>query len=115
MLLPGPAVVGDLERGHADALLTVDHRQRTAAAGGTDLRLTPREFGLLGAFVRHPGQVLSGEQLVELVWGDPWTAPDQVKVAVGRLRRKLAAAGAGEKKKNAKPATGVASGTEEDW
>ena len=81
---------------YADDLLTVDHRQRTAAsAAGRDLGLTPREFSLLAAFVRHPGQVLSGEQLVELVWGDPWTAPDQVKVAVGRLRRKLEAAGAG--------------------
>jgi DNA-binding response OmpR family regulator len=77
---------------YADALVTVDHRQRTAvAADGRDLGLTPREFALLAAFVRHPGQILSGEQLVELVWGDPWTAPDQVKVAVGRLRRKLEA------------------------
>jgi DNA-binding response OmpR family regulator len=86
----------DLPDVYADALLTVDHRQRTALAGTTDLHLTPREFGLLAAFVRHPGQVLSGVQLVELVWGDPWTAPDQVKVAVGRLRRKLAAAAAGD-------------------
>jgi DNA-binding response OmpR family regulator len=90
------SAAADLPEVYADRPLTVDHRQRTALAGGTDLHLTPREFGLLAAFVRHPAQVLSGEQLVELVWGDPWTAPDQVKVAVGRLRRKLAAADAGD-------------------
>ncbi len=92
----GATGAADLPDVYADGLLTVDHRQRTALAGATDLHLTPREFTLLAAFVRHPAQVLSGEQLVELVWGDPWTAPDQVKVAVGRLRRKLAAAGAGD-------------------
>jgi DNA-binding response OmpR family regulator len=33
--------------------------------------------------------VLSGERIVELVWSDPYTQTDQVKLLVGRLRRKL--------------------------
>jgi DNA-binding response OmpR family regulator len=40
--------------------------------------------------VRHPRQVLSREQLLELVWGDAYgVGGDQVKIYVGYLRRKL--------------------------
>jgi DNA-binding response OmpR family regulator len=79
--------------GYADGLLRVDFAQRTVEADGQDLRLTPQEFRLLAAFVRHPGQVLSHEQLLELVWGDAYaTSRDQVKLYVGYLRRKLRAA-----------------------
>jgi DNA-binding response OmpR family regulator len=58
---------------------------------GEDVALTPLEFKLLAAFVRHPRQVLSRDQLLELVWGDSrGVATDQVKLYVGYLRRKLA-------------------------
>jgi DNA-binding response OmpR family regulator len=58
--------------------------------GDRAVQLTPLEFKLLGTFVRHPGQVLSREQLLELVWGDAYgVSPDQVKLYVGYLRRKL--------------------------
>ena len=40
----GATGAADLPDVYADGLLTVDHRQRTALAGGTDLHLTPREF-----------------------------------------------------------------------
>lgn len=77
---------------HADDLLTIDHRQRVvrATASGEELALTPLEYRMLTEFARHPGQVLSREQVVELVWGDPYVDPAQVKLLVGRLRRKLA-------------------------
>jgi DNA-binding response OmpR family regulator len=58
--------------------------------GGRDVTLTPLEFKLLAAFVRHPRQVLSRDQLLELVWGDAYgVSGDQVKLYVGYLRRKL--------------------------
>jgi DNA-binding response OmpR family regulator len=44
---------------------------------------------LLATFVRHPNQVLTHEQLLELVWGDTHAARDQVKLYVGYLRKKL--------------------------
>jgi DNA-binding response OmpR family regulator len=76
--------------GYADDLLRVDFAQRTVEAAGRELRLTPQEFRMLAAFVRHPGQVLSHDQLLELVWGDAFaTSRDQVKLYVGYLRRKL--------------------------
>jgi DNA-binding response OmpR family regulator len=54
--------------------------------------LTPLEFRLLTAFVQHPNQVLSHEQLLELAWGGAGAGErDQVKLYVGYLRRKLGA------------------------
>jgi DNA-binding response OmpR family regulator len=80
---------------YADALLTVDFAQRSVAVNGTEVALTPLEFRLLAAFVRHPGQLLSHDQVLELVWGDSFGASrDQVKLYVGYLRRKLESAGA---------------------
>lgn len=75
---------------YADDAITVEFGQRSAQSGGVDLRLTPLEFRLLSAFVKHPNQVLSREQLLELAWGDPYgVSEDQVKLYVGYLRKKL--------------------------
>jgi DNA-binding response OmpR family regulator len=75
---------------YADTLVTIDFAQRAVSYGGQSVRLTPQEFKLLAAFVRHPKQVLSRDQLLELVWGDTYGVDSgQVKLYVGYLRRKL--------------------------
>jgi DNA-binding response OmpR family regulator len=75
---------------YADAYLTVDWAQARVAVGAREVQLTPLEFRLLSTFVRHPRQVLSREQLLELVWGDTYgVGGDQVKLYIGYLRRKL--------------------------
>jgi DNA-binding response OmpR family regulator len=75
---------------YADSLVMIDFAQRAVSYAGREVTLTPLEFKLLSAFVRHPRQVLSREQLLELVWGDSFgVAGDQVKLYVGYLRRKL--------------------------
>jgi DNA-binding response OmpR family regulator len=82
----------DAERQEAyfDSLLSIDFGQRAVSYQGRDVALTPLEFKLLSTFVRHPRQVLSREQLLELVWGDSYgVSSDQVKLYVGYLRRKL--------------------------
>jgi DNA-binding response OmpR family regulator len=77
----GPLVAGDL---------VVDPRRHVAARGGRDLGLTRREFELLEVFARHPGQVLSRDQLLGLVWGYSFEVETNVvDVFVGYLRRKL--------------------------
>ncbi|MFN8027745.1 MAG: helix-turn-helix domain-containing protein [Acidimicrobiia bacterium] len=38
---------------------------------GEVVSLTPTEWRLLAAFVRHEGQVLSPDQLLEQAWEDP--------------------------------------------
>ena len=63
---------------------------------GRPVRLTPTEYRLLTALVRHPSQVLSPDQLLAQAWQDPaGIGPDRVKFAVMRLRRKLGPDGAG--------------------
>ena len=81
----GPLVVGEL---------VVDPRTHVATLGGRDLELTRREFELLGTFARHPGQVLSRDQLLSQVWGYNFDVDTNVvDVFVGYLRRKLEANG----------------------
>jgi DNA-binding response OmpR family regulator len=75
---------------YRDDLLSVDFVQRSVMVGGENVQLTPLEFRLLTAFVRHPSQVLSHEQLIELAWGEAARASRaQLKLYVGYLRRKL--------------------------
>lgn len=80
----------DEQQTYADELLQIDFAQRTVTYRDREVQLTPLEFKLLSTLIRHPKQVLSSEQLLELVWGDAYgVAPSQVKLYVGYLRRKL--------------------------
>jgi DNA-binding response OmpR family regulator len=73
-----------------DGYVHVDIANRSVAVEDEEIPLTPLEFKLLLAFARHPRQVLSRDQLLELAWDDPCRAScDQVKLYVGYLRRKL--------------------------
>jgi DNA-binding response OmpR family regulator len=75
---------------YADDYLAIDFGQRTVTVQGRDVSLTPLEFRLLSAFTENPNHVLSRDQLLELVWGDPYgVSGDQVKLYVGYLRKKL--------------------------
>ena len=83
-----------LRETYADRLLEVDFGDRRVRAGDRELELTPLEFRLLTAFVDHPNQLLSHDQLLEHAWGgERGSSRDQVKLYIGYLRRKLAAAG----------------------
>ena len=75
---------------YGDGFLTIDWGQHRVLVEDREVQLTPLEFRLLSTFVRHPRQVLSREQLLELVWGDAYgVGGDQVKLYIGYLRRKL--------------------------
>jgi len=70
----------------------LDLRSRRARVGDREVELSAREFALAETFLRHPGQVLSREQLLSRVWGydfDPGS--NVVDVYVRYLRRKLGA------------------------
>ncbi len=72
--------------------LALDLRTRRMRVGERTVDLTAREFTLAEVFLRHPGQVLSREQLLSHVWGydfDPGS--NVVDVYVRYLRRKLGA------------------------
>jgi DNA-binding response OmpR family regulator len=82
---------GGAEETYADARLSISFAQRAVRYDEREVVLTPLEYRLLSAFVRHPNQVLSHDQLRELAWGDTVaTSRDEVKLYVGYLRRKLA-------------------------
>lgn len=85
---PGKAETMTLE--HAG--IGLDLRSRLATIGGKKVELSAREFILAETFFRHPGQVLSREQLLAHAWGydfDPGS--NVVDVYVGYLRKKLGA------------------------
>jgi len=73
--------------------ISLDLIRREARVDGRQVELSAREFVLAETFLRHPGQVLSREQLLSHVWGyefDPGS--NVVDVYVGYLRKKLGAA-----------------------
>ena len=68
----------------------VDPARRIAARGGRDLRLSPKELGVLEALMEADGAAVSAEELLERVWdenADPFT--NTVRMTVMTLRRKL--------------------------
>ena len=70
--------------------LRLDLRTRQAQVAGRTIDLSAREFALAEVFLRHPGQVLSREQLLSHVWGydyDPGS--NVVEVYVRYLRNKI--------------------------
>jgi DNA-binding response OmpR family regulator len=80
----------EVTHSYRDGFVEIDYPQRRIMVGDREVQLTPLEFKLLSAFVQHPNQVLSRDQLLELVWGDPYgVSGDQVKLYVGYLRKKL--------------------------
>ena len=73
-----------------DGRLRVCFASREVLADAAPVSLTPLEFRLLAALIRHAGQVLSPEQLLEQAWNDPLgIGPDRVKFSILRLRKKL--------------------------
>jgi DNA-binding response OmpR family regulator len=68
--------------------LEVDLAAHEVLVFGRAVRLTAREFELLRVLVQHPRQVLSREQLFELVWGG-YGDRSAVSVYISRLREKI--------------------------
>jgi two-component system alkaline phosphatase synthesis response regulator PhoP len=70
--------------------LTIDPSSREAMLGAQTVKLRTKEFDLLYSLAQHRGQVLSREQLLELVWGyDFYGETRTVDVHIAHLRKKL--------------------------
>lgn len=70
--------------------MMLDLRTRKIYVGDREVQLPAREFTMAEVFFRHPGQVMTRQQLLDLVWGydyDPGS--NIVDVYVGYLRKKL--------------------------
>lgn len=80
-LEPTTITVGDL---------VLDLLGRKVQRGGERIDLTAKEFALLAALARRPGQVLSRTEITELVWDMNFDSnTNVVEVAVKRLRAKI--------------------------
>ncbi|MEO5940630.1 MAG: response regulator transcription factor [Candidatus Limnocylindrales bacterium] len=72
--------------------LAIDIAGRSVARDGADIPLTRTEFDLLHELVRHAGQVLSRDILLDRVWGYDYLGDSRlVDVAIQRLRAKVEA------------------------
>ena len=70
--------------------LRLDPATRVVTRDGTEIELSAREFALLEAFMRRPGQVLSQMQLLEAAWDLGYEQRSNVvEVYVRYLREKI--------------------------
>jgi two-component system, OmpR family, KDP operon response regulator KdpE len=73
-----------------DGTLSVDLARREVLLQGQPVALTRKEFALLAMLVRHPGRVVSQQQILREVWG-PTHVQDThyLRIVMGKLRQKL--------------------------
>ncbi len=70
--------------------ITVDLSARRVERAGVLVHLTPKEWAALAILVRHPGQLVTHQSLLEQVWGEGYgTETEYLRTLFARLRRKL--------------------------
>ncbi len=70
--------------------LKLDPASRTVWQGKRRLELTSKEMAILEYLMRHPGEVISQEEIIEHVWGEEINLfTSSVRVHIHSLRRKL--------------------------
>ncbi len=70
--------------------LTLNPHTREVHRGTRSIELTKIEFDLLELFLQHPRQVLTRDQILDLVWGYNFdSGTNSLAVYIGYLRRKL--------------------------
>ena len=68
----------------------IDLEGRRVHIGGSEIRLTPKEFDLFVYMARHPSRVITHRTLLEAVWGEAsQEQPEYLRVFMGQLRKKL--------------------------
>jgi len=81
---------GDTEHALEFDGLRIDPKKHLVIIQGRGETLTAKEFDLLWLLARHPRQVFSREQLLDLVWGmTQYVDPGTVTVHMRRLREKI--------------------------
>jgi len=70
--------------------LVLDPARRTVTRAETAIDLTAREFSLLQFLMRHPGDLVTKQQIMQNVWDFDFDGDSNVvEVYIGRLRRKV--------------------------
>ena len=84
---PGQAAAPDCYR-FGDVIL--DFKRHEAKKGGSPIELSPREFQLMAFFIRHRGEIVTREKLLDEVWdynAIPFTRT--VDMHIAKLRKKV--------------------------
>jgi two-component system KDP operon response regulator KdpE len=72
--------------------VAVDLSARVVRRGDAVVRLTPTEWKLLEVLLRHPGRLVTREQLLREVWGPQYTTDTgYLRLYLSQLRKKLEA------------------------
>jgi two-component system KDP operon response regulator KdpE len=70
--------------------LHVDFAQREVQVDGKEVKLTPTEYDLLKALIKHSGKIMTRQMLLSQVWGTGYsTEAHYLHVYIGQLRRKI--------------------------
>ena len=70
--------------------MRIEPQTRLVSIQGNQVELTAKEFDLLLHLGRHPRQVFTRDQLLEVVWGlSDYIDPSKVTVHIRRLREKI--------------------------
>lgn len=68
----------------------LDAETRRVWRNGTEIRLSNKEFDLLHALIRRPGEIVTRDQLMREVWQTNfWTSAKTIDVHLGWVRKKL--------------------------
>lgn len=80
-VLPNVLKVRDIE---------LDRTKCAVSKSGKEVHLLPKEFALLELFMRHTGEVLSTDLLMDKVWGTECSiVTDTIRTNIKTLRKKL--------------------------
>jgi DNA-binding response OmpR family regulator len=70
--------------------LILDTATKRAQRGGEVIDLTAKEYALLETLMRHPGQILTRDQIIDHVWDMDFSARSKlVEVYIYTLRKKI--------------------------
>jgi DNA-binding winged helix-turn-helix (wHTH) protein len=87
-LLYSPQPVGHREAFHFGEF-TLDVHERRFQRGADAVRLAPKAFDVLVEMLRHPGRLVSKDELLARVWPDSFVEEGILAVHVSALRRAL--------------------------
>lgn len=70
--------------------LVVDLARRRVVVEGSEVKLTPKQYGLLQHLARHAGKVVTHEQLLREVWGDEHAEDvHYLRIFMRKLRQRI--------------------------
>jgi two-component system KDP operon response regulator KdpE len=81
---------GQVESAVVIGSLNIDLAYRRVSLGDAEVALTRKEYAVLAQLARHPGRVITQQQLLKDIWG-PTHVEDThyLRIVVGHLRQKL--------------------------